>query len=297
MKYITKFYFIFISFIFLTISCSEKPNVDIKELGDYNIVYSLSENKYSELKSNYKKLNITDVVSEDDYAYYSYLSLRPNRTYTFLLGNQYMFGSYEFKNDALILSPNEGEQIHLRITDATEESVQLYGDFKDFKSDFMVVVDGQTSFYLNLRPELTVDNVAFDYRLKDLNKWRIKPTAPESIYDIKTRLINNLNYIAAYMYANQMARKEVINIKGIRSPFLHAANGVFLNEWDEVDNFWKLIFYDEKDAKQAYTMLKINFNKHYDIPKTNNWLYLNEYLIRELIKNVEYSISVEPDTL
>lgn len=281
--------------IFLFSGCKEKAQVDIKNLGDFNIVNVLSENKYTEIKSNNKKSNITDIASEDNYAFYSYLSLRPNRTYTFLLGNQYMFGTYEFKHDELILSPNEGAKINLKIVDTTEHGVQLYGDFKDFKSDFLVIVDGKSSFYLNLRPEISVDQVAYDYRSKELNKWRIKPTAPESIYEIKVRLLNNLNYIASYMYANQMAQKEVINIGGIRSPFLHAANGVFLYEWKEVDNYWKLIFYDEKDAKQAYLMLKYNFDKHYDVPQTNDWLYLNEYLIRELIKNVESSILVEPE--
>lgn len=273
--------------IFLFLGCGEKSQVDIKNLGDFNIVNVMSEGKYAELKSTYKDLNLTDAVSEDDYSFYSYISLRPNRTYTFLLGNQYMFGTYEFKNDELILSPSEGKNIHLKIIDVTGKSVQLHGDFKDFKSDFLVVVDGKSTFYLNLRPEISVDNVAFDYRSKDLNMWRIKATAPESVNDIKTRLINNLNYIASYMYANQMAQKDVINIKGIRSPFLHAANGIFLYEWKEVDNYWKLIFYDEKEAKLAYKILKYNFDKYYDVPQTNDWLYLNEYLIRELIKNIE----------
>jgi len=297
MKFIKCYFPLLISIIFLIISCEEKTTVDIKNLGDFNIVNSLSENKYAELKANSRDLNISDLVSEDNYAYYSYLSLRPNRTYTFLLGNQYMFGTYEFKDDELILSPSEGQNIHLKITDVTEKSVQLYGDFKDFKSDFLVIVDGKSSFYLNLRPEISVDNVAFDYRSKELNKWRIKPNKPESVYEIKTRLINNLNYIASYMYANQMAQKEIINVKGIRSPFLHAANGIFLYEWKEVDNYWKLIFFDENDAKQAYQMLKYNFDRHYDIPQTNDWLYLNEYLIRELIKNVESSILVEPEKM
>lgn len=276
-----------IGIVFLLIGCSKKPHVDIKNLGDFNIVNVMSEDKYAELKATYQDLNLTDAVSEDDYSFYSYISLRPNRTYTFLLGNQYMFGTYEFKNNELILSPSEGENIHLKINDVTENSVQLHGDFKDFKSDFLVIVDGKSTFYLNLRPEISIDNVAFDYRSKDLNKWRIKATWPESVNDIKTRLINNLNYIASYMYANQMAQKEVINIKGIRSPFLHAANGLFLYEWKEVDNYWKLIFYDEKDAKLAYKILKYNFDKYYDVPQTNDWLYLNEYLIRELIKNIE----------
>lgn len=279
--------------VLLLSACAEKQFVDIKNLGDFTIVNVFSEDKISEIQRNYPKINLTDYISEDNYAYYSYLSLRPNRTYTFLLGNQYMFGTYEFKNDDLILYPNSGESIHLKILQATEESVQLYGDFKDFKSDFLVVVDGKPSFYLNLRPELSVDEVAYDYRLKELNQWRIKPTAPETDTEIKTRLINNLNYIASYMYANQMARKEIINVRGIRSPFLHAANGVFLYEWKEVDNYWKLIFYDEKDAKNAYKMLKLNFDRHYDVPKTNDWLYLNEYLIRQLIKNVESSIIIE----
>ena len=295
MKFIKTYILLLFGMIFLFLGCGEKSQVDIKNLGDFNIVNVMSEDKYAELQSNYKDLNLTDTVSEDDYSFYSYISLRPNRTYTFLLGNQYMFGTYEFKNDELILSPNEGENIHLKIKDVTEQSIQLHGDFKDFKSDFLVIVDGKSTFYLNLRSEISVDNVAYDYRSTELNKWRIKPTAPESVYEIKERLLNNLNYIASYMYANQMAQKEVINVKGIRSPFLHAANGVFLYEWKEVDNYWKLIFYDEKDAKQAYKMLKYNFDRHYDVPQTNDWLYLNEYLIRELIKNVETSIVVEPE--
>nr|WP_297309593.1 hypothetical protein [uncultured Flavobacterium sp.] len=279
--------------VLLLSSCVEKQLVDIKNLGDFTIVNVFSEDKLIETQRNYPKINITDYVSKDNYAYYSYLSLRPNRTYTFLLGNQYMFGNYEFKSDELVLNPSTGESIHLRILDATANSVQLHGDFKDFKSDFLVVVDSKSSFYLNLRPEISVDEVAYDYRLKELNQWRIKPNAPETDAEIKTRLINNLNYIASYMYANQMAQKEIINVRGIRSPFLHAANGVFLYEWKEVDNYWKLIFYDEKDAKKAYKMLKLNFDRHYDIPKTSDWLYLNEYLIRELIKNVESSIIID----
>lgn len=293
MNYIKTYFIQFFVVIFLLIGCDEKPKVDIKNLGDYHIVNVFSEDKYAALKSSNTNSNLTDITAKDNYAFYSYLSLRPNRTYTFLLGNQYMFGTYEFKHDELILSPNEGENIHLKIADVTEKGVQLHGDFKDFKSDFLVIVDGKSTFYLNLQPELTVDNVAYDYRSRDLNKWRIKPSAPETVIEIKERLLNNLNYIASFMYAHQMAKKDVINIGGIHSPFLHAANGIVLHEWREVDNYWKLIFYDEKDAKQAYKMVKNSFEKYYDIPQTNDWVYLNEYLIRQLIKDIESSVNEE----
>ena len=284
--------FLVISCLF---SCKSEQKVEIKDLGDYGIVNVFSEDKFQEMKRNYKDVSLTDFVSKDNYADYSYLSLQPNRTYTFLLGNQFMYGSYEFKGEELILSPNEGEKIHLKILDVTDKSVQLHGDFKDFKSDFLVVVDGKSSFYLNLRPEYPIDVVEFDYRSNELNEWRKKPLAPESEYEIKKRLLNNLNYIASYLYSIQMAQKDYVNFKGIRSPFRHAANGIVLNEWDDVDNFWKSIFYDEKDAKLAYMMIKVNIDRGYDIPKTRDWVYLNEYLLRQIIEKVDKSILVEED--
>lgn len=276
--------------------CKSEQKVDIKDLGDFGIVNVFSEDKFQEMKRNYKDVSLTDFVSKDNYADYSYLSLRPNRTYTFLLGNQFMYGSYEFKGDELILSPIEGENIHLKILDISDKSVQLYGDFKDYKSDFLVVVDGKSSFYLNIRPEYSIDVVEFDYRSKELNEWRNKPSGSESDYEIKKRLLNNLNYLASYLYTIQMAQKDYVNVKGIRSPFRHAANGIVLNEWNDVDNFWKSIFYDEKDAKLAYNMIKINIDRGYDIPDTRDWVFLNEYLLRQIIEKVDKSILVEEES-
>lgn len=270
------------------ISCIQQgQDLGLSKGFDYRISNVFTEDNYNELLKTNSKLTSSSSVINEDYTHYSYISLKSDNSYTFLLGNQYMFGTYQLKPEELILKPKTGKEIHLKVNYSNANSIQIHGDFEDFKSDYLVIADGKSSFYINLRPEKNITDNKNDIRSETLNEWRLKPAQPETDEQIKKRLINNLEFIAAYMNVNRNSDREVINIRGIKSPFRHAANGIVLNYWNEVDNFWKLIFFDENDAEKAFKMVKAGFDEPMTIPENVGWIELNEVLIRQLINTIE----------
>lgn len=283
--------FTFITCILL-ISCGKSENndrtIDFSKDQDFRIINVFNEQKYTELTQRLPNAVKANAESEESYAFYSYLSLKPNKEYTFLIGNKFMHGTYTVVNkDEVLLKSEEFGNLPLKIIKEEGGCIQVYGDFKAYKSDMMIEIDENTNYYLNLNTDFKKLGKENDIRSLTFNQWRFTPSQKETDEEIKQRLILNLKYIAAYMRVHMYGAFNQIHTAGIHSPFLYAKNGLFLYEWQRVPYFWKHVFYDEDDAEKAYKILKRGFETA-EAPKfINNWLAYNESCLQILIQKIE----------
>lgn len=277
--------------LILLIGCKKsEPErfIDFTASNDFRIVNVWNEENFKRLQEN-KSVQISpDAISEESFVHYSYLSLKPNHEYTFLIGNKFMYGTYVLINPQEIeLQSEEFGKIPMKIIASEGDAIQIVGDFKNFKSDMMVEIDGNTIYYLNLKNDLEKLNKTNDIRSVSFNQWRFKPTQAESVEEIQHRLIENLNYISAYMRVHAFGNFDGIHTNGMYSPFSHAKNALILLDWDRVSNFWKHTFYDDKDALKAYFMLKRAFEETTPPDYIDDWLLYNEKCLEEIIKTLE----------
>lgn len=273
----------------LFLGCTKKVRtIDFTEDRDFRIINVFNRQKYEELKQRLPEKAAPDKEISEPYAAYSYLSLKPDDTYTFLLGNQFMYGTYRVINkDEVVLKSEEFGDIPLKILEEQGNAVQVLGDFRQFKSDFMVEVDGSTTYYLNLKNDFKKLGKENDIRSVSFNEWRFKPDHKENEAELKKRLVQNLKYISAYMRVYLYGDFDKIYIQGIHSPFRHAKNGLVLLEWSYVPYFWKHMFYDENDSEKAYKLLKRAFALTESPEYIDNWLAYNERCIQNLTETIE----------
>lgn len=273
------------------ISCNKSKNnrtIDFSEDRDFRIINVFNEQNYADLEQRLPNNIKANAESQESYATYSYLSLKSNKEYTFLIGNKFMYGTYSVINkDEILLKSEDFGAIPLKIMKEENGCIQIHGDFKAYKSDMMVELDGNTNYYLNLNNDFEKLGKENDIRSVAFNQWRFEPQQKETDEEIKKRLILNLKYIAAYMRVHMYGGFNQIHTAGIHSPFLYAKNGLFLYEWQRVPYFWKHVFYDEKDAEKAFKLLHKTFSDA-EAPKfIDNWLAYNESCLQTVIKKLE----------
>lgn len=267
---------------------SNERTIDFSVDRDFRIINVFNEQKYSDYQNRLPENIKPNKESEDTYTYYSYLSLRSNKDFTFLIGNKFMYGTYKLlNNDEIILHSKEFGDIPLKIIDEAKGCIQVIGDFKDYKSDMMLELDGKTTYYLNLNTDFEKLNKENDIRSVEFNDWRFKPEARESKEEIRIRLIKNLKYISAYMRVHMYGGFDSIHTDGIHSPFSYARNALILLEWQRVSYFWKHIFYDEKDADKAYFMIKRAIESSEAPVFVDDWLDYNEKCLQTIIDKLE----------
>lgn len=280
----------FIIVVVLLAGCTQKKvrTIDFTEDRDFRIINVFHQQKYEDLKKRLPDMIAPDKEISEPYAAYSYLSLKPDDTYTLLLGNQFMYGTYTVVNkDEVVLKSEEFGEMPLKILGEQGNAIQVFGDFKKFKSDFMVEINGRTGYYLNLKSDFKKLGKENDIRSLSFNEWRFRPAHKESDEEIKKRLVQNLNYMTAYMRVYLYGDFEKIYTQGIHSPFFYAKNSLVLLEWSYVPYFWKHMFFDEKDSEKAYKILKRAFAVTESPEYTDNWLAYNERCIQKVIATIE----------
>lgn len=278
-------------FLFL-ISCGTRENVgevlDFSKVRDLRIGNVFNESKKLDQEQRLRQPIFPNIVAEEPYSYYSYLSLRPNKEFTLLVGNHFTSGDYVIiSNTKLQLNSIDYGTFELEIIDATSKAIQVKGNFNDFPSDYMVRSTNADWFYLNLINDFEPLNKENDIRSVTFNEWRKKPLHSEKDSEIKDRLLANLKYISAYMRVHMHGTFDGIHTAGIYSPFFFAKNGLHLLDWQKTSYFWKNIFYNDIEAEKAYTMIKKAFDTAETPDFSDNWLEYNEAGLRNIILSIE----------
>lgn len=109
-----------------------------------------------------------------------------------------------------------------------------------------------------------------------LNKWRTKPTQPESDETIKVRLKQVLDYYSGYFANVSYNRIPYFNIEKLLCPIKFYSGGIGLKKF-KADDAWTKVFYDSTDAHKAHTILKHTFSDIKDYPDRGKD-YVKEYI-------------------
>lgn len=124
-----------------------------------------------------------------------------------------------------------------------------------------------------LRSNDTIPNL-FD---PTLNKWRQKPTQAEDDAAIKNRLKESIYYYAGYFANVKGNRIPVFNPEKMLCPIKFYKGGIGMRCFKENDN-WTTVFFDNKDAKKAHTMVDNAFSLLKGYPDKGGD-YVAEYII------------------
>jgi hypothetical protein len=164
------------------------------------------------------------------------------------------FTVIKYQNDQLTLENNSPRTI-LNITTGKKETVHLH--------------------YITQR--LRTNDTVPDLFNPAINKWRQKPLQSEDDAAIKNRLKESLYYYSAY-FANIKGNKiPVFNIEKILCPIKFYSGGIGRKRFKENDN-WTQVFFDNKDAQKAHTMLGNAFDNIKGYPDKGGD-YVAEYIV------------------
>ncbi|WP_338876298.1 hypothetical protein WBJ53_11685 [Spirosoma sp. SC4-14] len=172
----------------------------------------------------------------------------PNGDYTQLSNNRYTTGRWSFDEASSLLTITENEgKLRFRVEPNNATSLKL------FISNSKDVGHEQMSFSLKQDTEYQHD--AIDLLARERNKWRQKPTHPESATELKNRLIDQLAYIIDYFELTLKKKQGYFNTSYLDAPFRFYQNGVGLYNESELPTNWKNCYFNEADALKAHAML------------------------------------------
>jgi hypothetical protein len=93
-----------------------------------------------------------------------------------------------------------------------------------------------------------------------LNKWRTKPTQPESDAAIKARMKQVISFYSGYFGNLFYNRVPYFNIEKLLCPIKFYSGGIGMKKFKANDE-WTKVFYDSTDAHKAHGMLDQAFDK------------------------------------
>jgi len=120
------------------------------------------------------------------------------------------------------------------------------------------------------------------------NRWRIKPSAPETDAAIRSRLKDNLHFFMVY-YKDAIAKNpDFVSFYGLPSCLKWYSGGIFMAKEEELNPEWLKCFYNIDDAMKAYKTMGKVMDKKYTWPKDgSNWLQQNLSVLQQIYNNVD----------
>jgi hypothetical protein len=108
---------------------------------------------------------------------------------------------------------------------------------------------------LKCQPSQKYINQDFDLLSPEANKWQMKPTKKESEQEIKSRVLQHLDFLIQYFKLVEDKEQGYFEIDVLRTPFQFYANGLGVMRETESVEIWRTHFYDTEDANLGADML------------------------------------------
>lgn len=187
------------------------------------------------------------------------LRLYNDGTYSHYAANFYNFGTWKWNDTTwLTLTPKEGNlttnQQILEVNKSTNDKFKVQ---KIKKENGLLLRSKKVSdFLINESNQSKQDPYS-----KANNLWRIKPTASESLSQIRDRTVKYLNFLKA-LYQHAIDNKlQVLTIGWYAAPLqMNYANGFRMSYSTEVKD-WYACFYNEEEGIEAYKMISGTIGK------------------------------------
>lgn len=137
---------------------------------------------------------------------------------------------------------------------------------------------------------ITAESESDDFDEKDadpwspaLNKWRLKPAAPEDGAAIKERVRNHLHFMYSFFSFAIREERYWVSQDWFFSVIKPGNNGMALLSVKKIPDEWYNCFYDSTEAMQGYELLRKTFHKEIKVPKESNGVVFNKLMLEQLL--------------
>lgn len=175
--------------------------------------------------------------------------------------------NYEMNQDfRLKIISNDGKNMKLTFPKTKEENII----FKYKKDDYDDVKKSK-----------------YNFMARGLNEWRKRSDKKCSKKEIKFKVERALNFAVTFIRFHEKGRKSAIAYYLAPLPFKFYSNGIALKKQNDCED-WDNLFYDEKDAMIAYSMIESSFNNVARVPSnlSNKPIKINLFILQETLKNL-----------
>lgn len=129
-----------------------------------------------------------------------------------------------------------------------------------------------------------ISNSEFDFTRENLNNWRIKSSRKESEKELRTRIINSLDFAIHYFEYHEKQKLKSANKQYVQPlPFRFYENGIVLERLRDCPE-WIELFYDHEDAIAAQKIIRSGFRRVGKVPEDLKHSPFEIYLY--VLKNV-----------
>jgi hypothetical protein len=190
----------------------------------------------------------------------NFIDLQPDGSFTSDIA-EFEYGSWKGEGDYIQLQNQNGEQKIFTIISYHdgELTLDLTPNVKNDYNRVFTAISNKKS---------TGKNNPF---AKENNRWRIRPSSPETDGDIKDRLVNHFKFWETYFEWAVANNFQQLDVRSPNSLLKLYGNGFKLLPYDELSEEWKSNFFNEEDCHKAWDKLKkLVDSKDIAWPKTEN---------------------------
>ncbi len=184
----------------------------------------------------------------------TFIDLESDGTYTTNL-RAFNYGKWKFEDQWLQLTDHEKKTSLIKVSSVSEKQLQLLSDDK--------AVD-----YFESQPLSSAKKNPFSL---ENNLWQIPPGKKESGAEIKSRLLNHLQFWEIYFTWALENDIQSIDVRSMPTLIKIYGNGFTLKPYSTLPAKWKSFFFDTVDCRKASDILEFILEKN-DIawPHTDN---------------------------
>jgi len=116
-----------------------------------------------------------------------------------------------------------------------------------------------------------------------LNKWRLRPTVPETASEIKDRVRNHLHFMYSFFSFAIRGKRYWVSQDWFFSVIKPGNNGIALLSVKNIPPHWYDCFYDSAQAMEGYRLLRKTFYAGIKIPDEPNSIVFNKLMLEQLL--------------
>lgn len=176
----------------------------------------------------------------------SYIDLEPDSSYTRNF-DRFEFGNWSRVGDLLYLTDQHHVTYEYHIADTGKNKLSLL-----IAANKMVFFQGQA------RPP--ADSLRNPFSLYN-NRWRIPATRPESLAEIRERMLNHLHFWETFFKWGDDNNVGALDARDIPSALRMHGNGFGVVRYAYLSPQWKSLFYSESDCRAADSLIRDVFNR------------------------------------
>jgi hypothetical protein len=190
----------------------------------------------------------------------NFIDLQKDGNYTSYISG-FDYGTWKKEVNGIQLVNQKGDKKFLKVISLEDGEMTLHLS--------AILKDGPHHVFTGI-PNTNI-NEANNPFSKQNNRWRIRPSAPETSEQIKDRLVNHFRFWEKYFEWAVANDLKTLGIGSMNSPLKIYGNGIALIPYNELPDVWKRNFFDEGDSQIAWDKLKKMMDtKNVAWPKTDN---------------------------